>query len=206
MVTQIKPIYDKEDLLKWYEFKTAPFYCKEDSKTVLKELFAKYHVSRYNHISTLEDPIGVFNTNSKKYPPLYYRGLIIEPLITSAPEVNASWKDFDYTLPNKTITDYVPVMNDLIKNYLINTTIVRQSKYLFSSKAHGVRIPRLKLPDVIKFTSYLDTRKNNSKENKELQLEDILTYGKVALGDSFNIDDINTLILKMEKDFRWIRS
>lgn len=228
MGTEIGFSYDKNHFKGKNITKLEELYCKESAKDVLEKLLPKYKISIFRNINT----ISTSKNKGGRFGPMkshffkgelirlenlkenyffsglqYLDGLYIKDFNKKGLNISNSVNNFstEYLKHPKEGFDKEALIRSLISEYLIDqkikdpgrassntikTTIHKKGKYMY--------------------TNYLEKRKTSKENNKENELEDILTFGQILFGNNFNIEDLNQFakkeIKKMPKRFKPIPS
>ena len=175
-----------------------PFYCKEMPSEVLQRLISKYHVIQYNTITTnLCDMVRISSSEDNYISPgKSVRGLIIVPYNNekNGLTISGSVNDFSPGVPESdlSIRNAQMIVDGMITKFLVDVkvldfgSIANMSDKIISYGKQNV-------------TNYLRTRNDKKDLLKEQHLEDILIYGKIVIGSSFNEEYIKKIADKVVK-------
>jgi hypothetical protein len=162
-----------------------PFYCKENPSEVLPILVPKYHVVRYNTVTTnLCDRVQISTPQDYGiFPRFTIEGLNIVPYDNeqNGLTITKSVADFAPGIPESdlSIRNAQMIVDGMITKFLVDVEILDFGT--IANLSHTVMSYGKQ-----KATNYLRERKDKKNILKEQNLEDILVYGKVVLGPSFN--------------------
>ncbi len=183
MGTEIKVLHTKRDFVKGEENFEKPFYCKETPFEVLKELYPKFHIKKYNSIETFGTMIN-FNSHISGVVDYWIHGISInnfEP--TNGLDVSGNLKDYKLNISIPNIGKVEDIMSGFVEKYLIRKEIIDSG----SATQNYLRQLKSSKYGKQRAIEYLNERKKNPNPEKEQNLEDILDYGKVSLGEKFNL-------------------
>lgn len=202
MGTEIKVLYKKLVNTKEKADFEEPFYCKEAPFEVLKELYPKFHIQIYNTIETW----GVLESLPREgeYSRLRENGFFIHGLSIKNSEPqngmnilgNLSDYKMDISIPNGVIGNEEKIVRLFIERYLIEKKIIDAGS-ITQNYLHQTKIFKYGKQRAIQ---YVRERKNQIDEKKEECLEDILEYGKVALGDNFNLRKLERMSRRVARE------
>jgi hypothetical protein len=106
-------------------------------------------------------------------------------------------KDFIASLPIgiNSIPDGRRVVEDMVESYLIDIITIEKGSILHDSRYSdaGTYPQNVLSSGIQEAVSYLDTRKNKININKEHNLADILAYGRIVIGKSFDTSAVTTI-------------
>lgn len=162
-----------------------PFYCKESPSEVLPLLIKKYHVSRYNTVTTnLCDRVELSGPQDYGiFPRFTIEGLNIVPYDNeqNGLTITKSVSDFAPGIleSDLSIRNAKMIVDGMITKFLVDVKVLDFGA--IANISHSVMSY-----GKLKATNYLKERKQKTDAMKEQNLEDILVYGKVVLGPSFN--------------------
>lgn len=203
MGTEIKILYKKPIYTKERADFEAPFYCKEAPFEVLKELFPIFHIQKYNSLETwgtvARIPKESKYSKSNEENNLLIHGLSItnfEP--QNGMSISESLKDYkmDIPIPNTFIGLEKKLMENFIARYLIEKKVT-DSGNVTQNYLHQTSIGKYGKQKAIQ---YVKERKNHIDEVKENYLKDILDFGKVALGEDFNLKKLRKMSRKVARE------
>jgi len=201
MGTEIKVLFENRSLEKKVGL-DEPFYCKEKPYEVLKELFPKFHVQKYNSLDAAISGMARagYESDLSRIKPgndLLITGISIKNFEKEGIEITNSVKDYKLNilvkpLPTKEIwINFKGFVEEvLIKKQVIDSGAATQD---YNRKVTVSKYGKQKV------TEYLDERKNNPDEEREKKLADILDYGKVIFGEDFDLNDLKKISHKIAK-------
>jgi len=200
--------FEKHSGIKRYKFE-EPTYCVESPIDVLKVMIPKYHVIQYNSVrvnitSLMRFPVISSKPGIQYGSSIHVHGMNIEPYENNnGLTITGSISNFDTDFPQSdfSLTHSHDIVHRLIRKYLIDITILNRGHYVHGSRVFAMEVVPSKIIDYgrQKGISYLDIREKSPDAKKEQNLEDILDYGKVVLGQDFNeksIREISSEIIK----------
>jgi hypothetical protein len=198
MPTEIKVLFSEKESFE------KLFYCVESPYEVLKELFGKYHVRQFNSLETkwatlqpipaksAHKELQFFNSN-------YIEGLSVKKAESkNGIEITGNLKDYNPGIPFNQI--YVDkgkeILYEFIEKYLITKEII-ESGYATKNYDHQEKIHKYGRQKAIEYLKQRDKEKDSKKEEN---LEDILDYGRVVLGEKMNIKMLKKLSRKIARE------
>lgn len=187
MGTEIRALYNKPECSDEESFE-KPFYCRQTPLEVLQILFPKFHIAKYNTLETPGTVVSVprLSTPGLKFPtPYYVHGLSIKEYIPEnglAIVGNIMSFDMNIRIPNVHIGKGREIVENLIEMYLIEKRMI--------DNEDGKE----------KVVEYVKERKENINIERERNLEDIIEYGRVSIGEEFDIKIIEKMSAEIVKN------
>jgi len=182
------------------------FYCKEDTKTVLRNIVGKYHVSDYKSIGA--NFFNFFGYQRSDGGRSLILGLKISELDKNLIPINTvSNYNPAFVMDNFTKNHFDNILIYLVQKYFIDIEVLNNGSYISGSLPREMHVRPSKITHMgkQKAISYMDTRKKEPKIDKEQNLADLLVYGRAVTQDRFDektiITTANKIIKAIPKEF-----
>lgn len=165
------------------------YYCKESPSEVLKKLFKKYHISRFND---LRNHWGASIESS---------GLIIEEFgLKEGLIPSRSIKNYKPSVSKKIIAKCISpegYLRDFIKSYLIEEKVIDEGSGI-ENVVTGQKIP--KRYGKQKAVEYIIERKKQKDPEKEKYFKEILKFGKIVMEGKFDLNIMKKMSHEIAKE------